>query len=104
MSLLSRVLDYKLPIIAPNNAYWSLKIFPDDPGLPPEGGESLIISPPFFRTSEEIKKFMRETVSCEDWILAEGQKEEEILFSRIDIEANRHTRSLWDQCFGVCLF
>jgi predicted amidohydrolase len=104
MSLLSRALDYKLPIIAPNNAYWSLKIFREDQGLPPEGGGSLIISPPSFRTPEDINKFMREAVSCEHWIAAEGSKEEEILFSRIDIKAIRQMRSLWDQCFGACLF
>ena len=103
MSLISRVLDYKLPIVAPNNAVWSLKIFADDPGLPPEGGESLILAPPAFQSPEEIKRFMREAVSCEGWIVAEAGRDEEIILKTIDLQAMRRTRSLWRDCFGACL-
>lgn len=103
MSLLSRVFDYKIPIIAPNNAVWSLKIFPEDPGIPPEGGGSLIVAPPPFRSSDEIEQFMKEASSCEGWILAEGGPDEQILLTRLDIQALRHTRSIWNNCFGACL-
>jgi predicted amidohydrolase len=103
MSLLARVLDYKLPIVSPNNAVWPLKIFADDPGMPPEGGESLILVPPAFQSPEEIEGFMKEAVSCEGWIVAEGGREEEILLANIDLPALRRTRSLWNHCFGACL-
>jgi len=103
MSLLSRVLDYRIPIVAPNNAVWSLKIFPEDPGLPPEGGQSLILVPPTFRSPEEIEKFMREATSCEGWIVAEGGKGEEILLAKIDIQGLRRSRFIWNDCFGACL-
>jgi predicted amidohydrolase len=103
MSLLARVFDYKVPIVSPNNAVWSLRIFPDDPGISPEGGESLILAPPPFKTANEIEEFMKEAVSCEGWILAEGGREEEILTANIDIAALRHTRSMWKDCFGACL-
>lgn len=103
MSLLSRVLDYKLPIVAPNNAVWSLKIFADDPGMPPEGGESLILVPPAFQSPEDIEAFMKEAVSCEGWIVAEGGRDEQILLANIDLQVLRRTRSLWDNCFGACL-
>ena len=52
---------------------------------------------------EDIEGFMREAVSCEGWILAEGGKDEEILMGTIDISALRHTRKLWNGCFGACL-
>lgn len=103
MSLLGRVLDYKLPIVAPNNAVWSLRIFPEDPGLPPEGGQSLILVPPAFQSREEIEGFMKEASSCEAWIVAEGGNEEEILLATIDLPALGKTRSIWNDCFGACL-
>ncbi len=103
MSLLTRILDYKIPIIAPNNAAWSLRIFPGDPGLPPEGGQSLILSPPPFQSAQEIEKFMKEATSCEGWILAEGGKQEEILLATLDLKALEKTRSIWNGCFGACL-
>lgn len=101
MSLLSRVLDYRIPIVAPNNAFWPFKIYPEDQGLPPEGGGSLILAPPAFRTKEEIVDFMKEASSCVGWIQAEGGKDEEILLAKIDISALRHARSLWNECFGL---
>ncbi len=104
MSLLSRVLDYKIPIVAPNNAAWSLKVFPRDPGLPAEGGQSLILAPPAFRSRREIEAFMKEAVSCEGWIAAEAGRGEEILTAELDLGALRETRLLWDNCFGACLF
>jgi predicted amidohydrolase len=104
MSLLTRVLDYKLPIIAPNNAFWSFKIFSDDPGMPPEGGQSLILSPPAFQTEDEIKKFMREASSCEGWIIAEAGRDEEILVTKVDPQAVKNARSIWTKCFGACAF
>jgi predicted amidohydrolase len=104
MSLLSRVLDYKIPIVAPNNAAWSLKIFPEDPGLPAEGGQSLILAPPAFQSRREIESFMKEAVSCEGWILAEGGRGEEILTAELDLPGLRQMRPLWDHCFGACLF
>jgi len=103
MSLLARVLDYKFPIVAPNNAVWSLRIFAEDPGLPEEGGQSLILAPPAFQSRQEIEGFMKEAASCEGWILAEGGKDEEILLATIDVQALRNTRSLWNECFGACL-
>jgi len=103
ISLLGRVLDYKLPIVSPNNALWSLKIFPDDPGLPAEGGQSLILAPPSFKDATDVERFMREAISCENWILAEGGEEEEILLATLDLQALRHTRSIWDECFGACV-
>ena len=103
MSLLSRVLDYKIPIVAPNNAVWSLRIFPEDPGLPAEGGQSLILVPPAFQSPGEIERFMREATSCEGWITAEGGAAEEILLAKIDLQELRHTRSIWSGCFGACL-
>ena len=103
MSLLTRVLDYKLPIVAPNNAVWSMKIFAEDPGMPAEGGQSLILAPPAFQSPDEIEGFMKEATSCEGWILSEGGKDEEILLARIDLQALRQTRSIWNNCFGVCL-
>jgi len=103
MSLLARVLDYKLPIVAPNNAVWPLRIFAEDPGLPEEGGQSLILAPPAFQCREEIEGFMKKAASCEGWILAEGGREEEILLATIDVQALRNTRSLWNDCFGVCM-
>lgn len=103
MSLLSRVLDYKLPIVAPNNAFWSLRIFAEASGLPAEGGKSLILAPPAFQTRDEIEAFMREATSCESWIMAEGGMDEEILLVGIDLQALRHTRSIWNNCFGACL-
>ncbi len=103
MALISRVLDYKIPIVAPNNAAWSLKIFPEDPGMPPEGGQSLIVVPPAYQTHEEIKEFMREAVSCEGWIQGEGGKGEEILTAKIDLFPLKKTRSIWTDCFGGCL-
>ncbi len=104
MSLLARLLDYKIPVVAPNNAVWSLKIFPDDPGLPAEGGESLILAPPAFQSRAEIEAFMKQAISCEGWILAEGGREEEILLAEIDLKRLRTMRTLWDDCFGACLF
>jgi predicted amidohydrolase len=103
MSLLTRVLDYKIPIVAPNNAFWSLKIFPEDPGMPPEGGGSLIVAPPPFGDTDEIERFMKEVASCEGWILAEGGHDEQILLARLDLQALRHSRSIWNDCFGACL-
>jgi len=103
MSLLTRVLDYKIPIVAPNNAVWSLKIFPEDPNLPAEGGQSLILVPPSFQSREEIEGFMKQASSCEGWIVAEGGNEEEILLATIDLPALRKTRSIWNDCFGACL-
>jgi len=102
MSLLGRVLDYKLPIVAPNNAFWSLRIFAEAPGLPAEGGQSLILAPPAFQTRDEIEAFMKEATSCEGWIIAEGGRDEEILLAGIDLQALRHTRSIWNNCFGEC--
>lgn len=102
MSLITRVLDYKVPIVAPNNAVWSLRIFPEDPGIPEEGGGSLILAPPAFQSGDEIEKFTREEPSCEGWILAEGGKDEEILLAKIDLQALRRTRSIWNDCFGAC--
>jgi len=99
ISLLSRILDYKIPIVAPNNAFWSLRIFSQDPGMPAEGGESLILVPPAFQTEDEIKVFMKEASSCEGWILAEGGRDEEILFATIDLQALKRARSLWNDCF-----
>lgn len=99
MSLISRILDYRIPIVAPNNAFWSFKIYPEDQGLPPEGGGSLILAPPVFRTKEEIVDFMKEASSCESWILSEGGGEEEILIAKIDLKALIRTRSLWNDCF-----
>jgi predicted amidohydrolase len=103
MSLLSRVLDYKLPIVSPNNAIWSLRIFAEDRGLPAEGGQSLILAPPAFQTRAEIETFMRQAPSCEGWIVAEDGNEEEILLATIDLPALRKTRSIWNDCFGACL-
>lgn len=103
MSLLSRVLDYKLPIVAPNNAFWSLRIFPEDRGIPAEGGGSLILAPPAYQTQGEIEGFMREAPSCEDWILAEGGKDEEILVAKVDLHALKRARSTWNDCFGACV-
>lgn len=103
MSLISRVLDYKIPVVSPNNAVWSLKIFPGDPGAPPEGGGSLIIAPPPFRSADEIEQFMKESPSCEGWIIAEGGPEEQTLLARVDLQALRHSRSIWNDCFGACL-
>lgn len=103
MSLLTRILDYKIPIVAPNNAVWSLRIFPEDPGLPAEGGQSLILVPPAYQSQEEIEGFMKEATSCEGWIIAEGGRDEEILLAGIDLQALRHTRSIWNNCFGACL-
>lgn len=99
MSLLSRVLDYKIPIIAPNNAVWSLRIFPEDQGMPAEGGESLILAPPIFHAEDDIVAFMKEAPSCEGWIVAEGRRDEEILTAKIDLQGARQTRSLWNDCF-----
>ena len=103
MALISRVLDYKIPIVAPNNAAWSLKIFPEDPGIPPEGGQSLILVPPAYQTHEEIRKFMREAASCEGWIQGEAGEGEEILMATIDLSLLKKARSLWTDCFGGCL-
>lgn len=99
MSLLSRVLDYRIPIVAPSNAFWSLGIFSEDPAIPAEGGESLIIVPPVFQTKNEIVAFMKEAPSCEGWILAEGGRDEEILLATIDLQALKRARSLWNDCF-----
>jgi len=103
MSLLSRVLDYKIPIVAPNNAVWPLQIFPNDSTMRAEGGESLIVVPPAFQNQYDIEKFMREAVSCEEWIVAEGGKGECILSARINLQSLRHSRSVWNSCFGACL-
>jgi predicted amidohydrolase len=103
MSLLTRALDYKIPIVAPNNAVWSLKIFAEDPGTPPEGGGSLIVAPPPYRSKDEIEQFMREVSSCEGWILAEGGPGEQILLARLDLQELKHSRSIWNDCFGACL-
>jgi len=99
MSLLSRILDYKIPIVAPNNAVWSFKVFPDDPGVPAEGGGSLILVPPAFETKEDVIKFMREASSCEEWIVAEGGHGEEILLADINLRAAKSTQILWYNCF-----
>lgn len=99
MSLLSRVLDYKIPIVAPNNAVWSFKVYPDDSGIPAEGGESLILVPPIFETKRQIVNFMKQAPSCEGWILAEGGRDEGILTAKIDLQGMRRTRSLWNDCF-----
>jgi hypothetical protein len=45
---------------------------------------------------------MRQAVSCEGWILAEGGLAEEILLAQIDVQALRKTRSIWNDCFGAC--
>lgn len=103
MSLITRVLDYKIPIVAPNNAFWSLRITSQDPGMPAEGGQSLVLAPPTFQTEDEIEVFMKEASSCEGWILAEGGRDEEILSAKIDLQSLRHTRSIWNDCFGTCL-
>lgn len=99
MSLLSRILDYKIPIISPNNPYWSFRLMPKDEGLPPEGGGSLILVPPEFKSVEEIGEFMREESSCEGWIVSEGGNEEEILIEKIELEAVKRTRLLWNNSF-----
>ena len=102
ISLLARAFDYKIPIVAPNNAHWPLKVHQQDKAMEPEGGQSLIIAPPPFQTTAEIEGFMKEAVSCEDWILAEAGSEEEILTAEIDVSSLRQTRSIWNDCFGAC--
>ena len=99
MSLISRVLDYKIPIVAPNNAFWSLRLFEQDPPAPPEGGQSLILAPPPFQTKQEIIQFTKDAPSCEGWIVAEGGKGEEILMATLDLKAMRRSRSLFNDCF-----
>ncbi len=103
MALLTHVLEYKVPIIAPNNARWSLKVRPEDPERPPEGGGSLIVAPPPFFTREALTRFMNETISCEEWIIREAGVEEEILTASFDIEALRDMRAIWDDCLGACI-
>ena len=99
MSLLSRILDYRIPIVAPNNPRWSFRLLPGDEVLPPEGGGSLILVPPAFHTVEDIGTFMREASSCEGWIVSEAGDEEEILIETIDLDEAAHTRSLWNRSF-----
>ncbi len=62
----------------------------------------MILSPPPFQETREIERFMKEAVSCEGWILAEGGLQEEILLAQIDLQALRNTRSVWSGCFGEC--
>lgn len=103
MALLTHVLEYKLPIIAATNAWWALKVYPEDRDRPPEGGGSLIIAPPPFPTREEIHTFLDKSVSCEEWIVHEAGRDEEILTATFDLQALRHMREIWDGCLGACI-
>jgi predicted amidohydrolase len=100
ISLLSRILDYRIPIVAPNNAVWSFRVHPDDVGMPPEGGQSNILVPPVYESPKEIEGFLREAASCEGWIVAEAGKDEEILLAKIDLSSLRRSRLLWNDAFG----
>jgi predicted amidohydrolase len=103
MALLTHVLEYKLPIIAANNAWWALKVYPQDPDRAPEGGGSLIIAPPPFSSREEIHTFLEKSASCEEWIVHEAGPDEEILTATFDLQALRHMREMWDDCLGACI-
>jgi len=100
MSCLAKALDYKIPIVSPNNAVWPMKITEENPDLPAEGGGSIIVSPPPFKTMKELESWVKQAASCEDWVTQEAGDGEQIITATIDLNALRRLRELWEKFFG----
>jgi len=100
MSCISRVLDYKIPIVSVSNAKWSLKITEGSPELPPEGGGSLILSPPPLKDERDVEMWVKKSISCEEWIVREAGEGEEIMTADINLEKLKLSRKIWDRCLG----
>jgi predicted amidohydrolase len=107
MTCLVRVLEYGIPILSVNNAKWSLKLGDEEVcescdvgSFPPEGGGSIIVSPPLFKSIGDVEDWFRVGRSCEEWIIKEAGDGEEILVAELDLKGIRRARQLWSDYFS----
>lgn len=101
MACLTRVMEYRIPIVSVNNARWAFKRKPGDPPLPAEGGGSLILSPPEELTEKKVlAEWVKRSTSTEEWIVCELDQEEGIMTATFDLDALKHLRQIWDECMG----
>lgn len=98
---ITRILEYRIPIVSVSNARWAFKRKPEDVPLSAAGGGSLILSPPEELSDLKLlAEWVKTSVSTEDWIVHESGEEEEIVTVTLDLDALSHLREVWDDCFG----